>query len=335
MIRLGRRSRGGLVATCNLLGLLTAAVPCVIAVIPAPTLAAPDGGLALLQNAATAGQQLTYQGVFVYRRGTREETSRIIHAVVDGKQRERIEVLDGSPREVVRDGEQVRCYLPEDQLVIVENQSRRKSFPAVLPYGRTDLNESYRIRKGQVGRVAGIGSQALALEPRDEYRYGHELWIDPVSGLLLKASLLGDRGEVLESFAFTQITIGGKLDRDALVPKYKQGKMVVKNVGTNEVPEAELQWTFRNPPPGFIRTSAMRRPVADGREGMHVVFSDGLAAMSVFIEPAGAVVDAEVARVGAVHVYRRQIDGYQAVVMGEVPISAVRRLGEGIERRKK
>lgn len=335
MIRLGTRSRGGLVVTWNLLRLLTTSVASVIAVIPAPTLAAADDGFVLLQNAATAGQQLTYQGVFVYRRGEREETSRIVHSVVGGKQRERIEVLDGSPREVVRDGDQVRCYLPEDQLVIIENQSRRQSFPAVLPYGRTDLNESYRIRKGQTGRVAGIGSQAVALEPRDEYRYGHELWVDPVSGLLLKASLLGERGEVLESFAFTQISIGGKLDRDALVPKYKQGKMAVKNVGTNEVPEAELQWTFRNPPPGFVRTSAMRRPVADGREGMHVVFSDGLAAMSVFIEPVGAVVDAEVARVGAVHVYRRQVDGYQAVVMGEVPVSAVRRLGEGIERRKK
>lgn len=324
------RSKCGLAATWTWLGALSA----LIAVIPAPTLAATDEGLDLLHSAINAAQQLTYQGVFVYRRGEREETSRIVHSVVDGKQRERIEVLDGSPREVVRDGAQVHCYLPDEHLVIIENQSRRQNFPAVLPSGRKDVSATYRIRKAQTGRVAGIAAQAVMLEPRDEYRYGHELWVDPVSGLLLKASLLGDKGELLESFAFTQLSIGGKLDRAALAPKYKQEKMTVKKVGSNDIPESELQWIFRNPPPGFVRTSAMRRLVADGREGLHVVFSDGFAAMSVFIEPVGTVIEAEIAKVGAVHVFRRHLDGYQAVVMGEVPVPAVRRLGEGIERRR-
>lgn len=330
---LDERSKSGWTAARALLGAL-GALGALIAVIPVPTLAATDDGLALLQSATNAAHQRTYQGVFVYRRGEREETSRIVHSVVDGRQRERIEVLDGSPREVVRDGEQVRCYLPDEHLVIIENQSRRRNFPAVLPSGKKDVSETYRIRKAQAGRVAGIAAQAVMLEPRDEYRYGHELWVDPVSGLLLKASLLGDKGELLESFAFTQLSIGGKLDRAALAPKYKQGKMTVKKMASNDIPESELQWTFRNLPPGFFRTSVMRRSVSDGREGVHVVFSDGFAAMSVFIEPVDGSIEEEIGKSGAVNFFRRQMQGYQAVVMGEVPVPAVRRLGEGIERRR-
>ena len=321
--------------SCFRLGVAAVGISFSAAVFPAPTLATQDEGMLLLQSASVAGNQLTYKGVFVYRRGDREETSRIAHSADGGRQRERIEVLDGSPREVVRDGQEVRCYLPDEKLLIIENQSRRRNFPAVLPSGRADLADMYRVRKGQAGRVAGINSRAVLLEPRDAYRYGHELWVDPVSGMLLKASLIGDRGEVLESFAFTQLRIGGALDRGELAPKFRQDQVTVRKADTNDIREEDIPWTFRNLPPGFSRSYAMRRPVAEGREGLHVVFSDGLAAMSVFIEPAASASEDGVTRVGPVHVFRRQIDGYQAVVMGEVPVLAVRRLGEGIERRLK
>jgi sigma-E factor negative regulatory protein RseB len=306
------------------------------AVSPAPTFAATDDGSGLLRKAVAAGNQLTYSGVFVYRSPQREETSRIAHSAEGGRQRERIEVLDGSPREVVRDGQEVKCYLPNEKLLIVESQTGRAGFPAVFPAAGPDIAENYLVRKAQTGRVAGIESQAIYLEPRDGYRFGHELWIDPVSGLLLKSSLLGEKGEVLESFAFTQLSIGGPLDRNALVPKFDAGKIKVKRMDNNDVRPEELPWVFRNSPPGFRKQKVMRRPSAPGAAGaerLHVVFSDGAAAISVFFEPVADAVEDKLAQVGSVQVYRRRIDGYQAVVMGEVPAAAVRRLGDGIERK--
>lgn len=313
---------------------LVAAVGIAGAVASAPTFAADDDGIMLLRKVASAGHQLTYSGVFIYRSGTREETSRIAHSAEGGRQRERIEVLDGSPREVVRDGSEVKCFLPEEQLLIVENQSRRRGFPAVLPPGGAELGENYLIRRSLAGRVAGIDTRAILLEPRDAYRYAHELWIDPVSGLLLKANLLGEKGETLESFAFTQLNIGGPLERNALTPKFEQDRVRVKKVASSDVRADDMAWVFRNSLPGFRKLNAMRRAATvAAQESLHVVFSDGLASISVFLEAAVAGVEDGVAKVGAIHVYRRRIDEFQAVVMGEVPAAAVRRLGDGIERR--
>jgi sigma-E factor negative regulatory protein RseB len=315
--------------------LLMATCVVLIAVPPAPTFAAGDDAVALLHKVASAANQLTYSGVFVYRNGGREETSRIVHTVEDGKQRERIEVLDGSPREVVRDGQEVRCFLPEQKLLVVESESRRRGFPAVFSLGSANVGDSYSVRRGESGRVAGIDSQTLRVEPRDSYRYGHEISIDPVSGLLLKASLLGDHGEILESFAFTQVTIGKPLERDALAPKFEGMKPNIRRVSASEVRPEELAWVFRQAIPGFRKISAMRRPTPHGEaDSVHVVFSDGLAAISVFIEPVKvAEGDSVVSRMGAMHVYRRSVHDHQLVVMGEVPAAAVKRLGDGIERK--
>jgi sigma-E factor negative regulatory protein RseB len=98
-----------------------------------------------------------------------------------------------------------------------------------------------------------------------------------------------------------------------------------------------MSWTFRTLLPGFRKVAAMRRQAAaENPESLHVVFSDGLASISVFIEPGGAGGEAEaLATVGPVNVYRRQLGEYRVVVMGEVPALAVRRIGDGIERRRK
>jgi len=309
--------------------LIAAALAC------APALA--EEPLALLQKMAQGTRQLTYSGTFVYRSGDRIDTSRIVHAVRDGIEVERIEALDGSPREVLRSGSEVKCFFPEEKLLIVENRSNRRGFPALLPAGLGSLPEYYAIRGGETVRIAGLQSRAVRLEPRDGMRFGHELWMDKASGLLLKARLLGERGETLESFAFTQVSIGGPLDRGALEPQFRNSQVRVQQVRTAELKRDDLGWNFRNTLPGFRKVSAMTRQTAPDRpEGLHVVFSDGLASISVFIEPGGLDGEADsLTSMGPVNIYRRQIGDHRLVVMGEVPTLAVRHLGDGIEKRRK
>jgi sigma-E factor negative regulatory protein RseB len=177
----------------------------------------------------------------------------------------------------------------------------------------------------------------VLLQPRDDLRYGHEFWMDDASGLLLKANLVDDRGESLESFAFTQVKIGGQLEQGALKPRFNREHVRVQQVRATEIRPDELGWHFRNALPGFRKVIAMKRQAAaESPESLHVVFSDGLASISVFIEPGGAGGDAEtLSRVGPVNVYRRQMGEHRLLVMGEVPAVAVRRLGDGIERRRK
>ena len=308
-----------------------------LAVLLAPGPALAEDGLTLLQRIAQGSRQLTYSGTFVYRSGGKVDTSRIAHSLVNGIEMERIEALDGSPREVTRAGSEVKCFLPDEKLVIIENRSSQRRFPALLPAGLGSLPEFYEIRGGEQGRVAGVISRAVFLQPRDELRYGHAFWMDAASGLLLKANLLGERGETLESFAFTQVKIGGPLEVDALKPRFDSERVRVQQVRATELKPEDTGWSFRVMLPGFRKVAAMKRQIApENPESLHVVFSDGLASISVFIEPGGSAGEAEaVSSVGPVNVYRRQLGEHRLLVMGEVPALAVRRLGDGIEQRRK
>jgi sigma-E factor negative regulatory protein RseB len=301
------------------------------------TPALAEDGLALLQRIAQGSQQLTYSGTFVYRSGDKVDISRIAHSVSEGREIERIEALDGSPREVLRSGTEVKCFFPEEKLLIIENRSNQRGFPALPPAGLAGIPEHYAIRSGSQGRVAGVKSRAVLLEPRDDLRYGREFWMDAASGLLLKANLLGERGETLESFAFTQVNIGGPLEQGVLKPRFDSERLRVQQVRVTDVRSEDMNWFFRTLLPGFRKVAAMKRQTApENPESLHVVFSDGLASISVFIEQGGSAGEAEtMSVVGPVHVYRRQVGEHRVVVMGEVPALAVRRLGDGIERRRK
>lgn len=302
-----------------------------------PNLALADDGLAMLQKIAQGSRQLTYSGTFVYRSGGRVDTSRIAHSLSDGVEMERIEALDGSPREVIRIGSQVRCFFPDEQLLIIENRSTQRGFPALLPVGLGSLPDHYAIRSGAQGRVAGIKSRAVNLEPRDALRYGRQFWMDESSGLLLKANMISERGETLESFVFTQVRVGGQLDPDALKPRFDKDRVRVQQVHATEVSAEAMGWNFRDLLPGFRKVATMRRQTArENPESLHVVFSDGLASISVFIESGGAAGETgKVTSVGPVNVYRRQLGEYRLIVMGEVPALAVKQLGDGVERRQK
>ncbi|BAO29983.1 MucB/RseB C-terminal domain-containing protein [Sulfuritalea hydrogenivorans] len=323
------------------MAVVRALLPAFFGIVLSPVLLAvpalADDGLALLQRIAQGSRQLTYSGTFVYRSGGKVDSSRIAHSANNGLEVERIEALDGSPREVLRAGTEVKCFFPEEKLLIIENRSSKRGFPTLLPAGLGGLPEHYAIRSGGLGRVAGMKSRAVLLEPRDELRYGHEFWMDDASGLLLKASLLGERGETLESFAFTQVKIGGPLEQGALKPRFDSERVRVQQVRATEVNPEEMGWGFRAALPGFRKVAAMKRQTAPGNpESLHVVFSDGLASISVFIEPGGSAGEADtMSTVGPVNVYRRHLGEHRLVVMGEVPALAVRRLGDGIERRRK
>lgn len=293
-----------------------------------------------LQRAGQAAKRLTYTGIFVYQSGNITETSRITHLVDMAGEAERLEVLDGSPREVVRINEEVQCFLPEKRTVIVERRPGGRSFPALLPASLgSGIGENYVVKKGAAGRVAGLDTQSISIEPRDELRYGHQWWVDTQSGLLVKASRVDERGEPLETFAFTELRIGGPIDREAIKPAARMNTQDwrVQQSVTTENKADDGVWNFRALPAGFRKISGMKRQTrADAPAGMHWVFSDGLAAVSVFIDRAGdAPGETGLSKMGALNVYKRLLGEHLVVVMGDVPPATLKRLGDGIEGRRK
>lgn len=295
----------------------------------------PSDPLSWLGRIASAGERLNYVGTFVYQAGGHVETSRIAHRADMTGEYERLEVLDGSPREVIRNGNEVRCVLPDQKMVIIDQSGGRRAFPARLPASFGNLAESYRIRKGELGRVAGLEAQALVLEPRDNLRYGHTLWAEVQSGLLLKSRVVDELGAVVEQFTFSDVRIGGEIDGGLLKPRFNhEDDWRIVDARGSEMPEGESGWVLSKPLPGFSLVSVMRRPLGRDRgEALHMVFSDGLAAISVFIEPVGEGGSGGLGALatGSFNIYKRTVSGNLVTALGEVPLRAVQRLGDSIE----
>ncbi|HUL93745.1 MAG TPA: MucB/RseB C-terminal domain-containing protein [Burkholderiales bacterium] len=292
-----------------------------------------------LQRIYSASERLSYTGTFVYQQGQRVETSRIVHVADVSGPRERLETLDGVPREIVRSGDEVVCYLPESMTVKIDKQPGRRPFPAILSEQLKDVSDNYTVKKGDIERVGGYSCQVLTLEPKDRMRYGHRLWADVSTGMLLRTKTFNEKNELLEQFAFTQIKIGGSIARDQLKPRYfRQSKdWRIEDSGAIRANLAESGWTIRSKPPGFRTVAELTRTVG-GTEGVgHIVLSDGLAAISVFIELATSkrpAPQAGLARQGPINVYVRPVGNYWVTVVGEAPAESVKYVANAVEYHK-
>ena len=300
-----------------------------------PLQAAQDDGLYWLGRVLTATREQNYSGTFVYRNGLQVETSRITHVVNQGRELERLEVLDGSPREVIRTQDELKCYLPDNRTLIIEkrNALQRSSFPVVLPNSLAGLSPYYTISKGMSARVADREAQVILIEPRDELRYGHRFWVDKQSGLLLKAGMLNERGEMMETLVFTQLTTGQVVSQRALQPRFakESADWRVVNVESSASPGLDDAWRFRTVLPGFRKLAGLRRTGQGQGGNTHLIYTDGLASISVFIGPLTEKLEPGPSTLGVTNIYKRRLHDHLVVVMGEVPAATLQRFAEGIE----
>ena len=304
----------------------------------AQTARADDDALSWLQRMHAAAEKLSYTGTFVYRSGEQSETSRVVRVVGQQGIRERLETLDGYPREIVRDGDEVKCYLPDRMTVKVDKQTDHKIFPGLLPENLQDIGAHYLLSAGENERIAGYDSRAIVLQPRDGLRYGRKLWADMKTGMLLKSQTVDENNEPIEQFAFTQITIGGKIGNEQLKPRLLARARVwhIENSGAVEANLAASGWTIKAELPGFKKVTEMKRTQGGSAKVGHMIYSDGLAAISVFIEPMAnktALPPAGLSRQGAINIYSRQIANHLVTVVGETPAESVKRLAESVEYR--
>lgn len=294
-------------------------------------------GLAWLKRMAEASRQLNYGGTFVYHYGKQSETSRVAHYVNPaGGEMEKLETLDGPAREVIRTNDQVVCYLPAARTVIIEKRGKRRFPAALLPERLTGVTENYAINTGGKDRVAGRDCQVVSLEPRDRMRYAHQFCADTISGLPLRARTFNEKNEPLESFAFTEVKIGGSFSRDAVKSRYasmsKDWRVDHSAYPTTEI-HADTGWVLTQQPAGFKKLTELKRSIA-GRNTMvsHIVYSDGLAAVSVFIEPLPkARIAQHLSHQGAVNIFTRPVADFMVTVLGEAPAATVMQIANSLE----
>jgi sigma-E factor negative regulatory protein RseB len=292
--------------------------------------------LGWLRKMHDATQKLSYRGTFVYQNAGRSETSRITRLVDPAGDIEKVEIMDGVPREIVRTSDTVRCYLPGSRLVKVEKrvEGGERGFPALLPERINALARHYDISLGETRRIAGYDCQAVVLSPRDNLRYGYKLYADVNTGMLLRAVTLDAAGEQVEQFSFTQLALGG-VTRDMVRPRHASREWRVEDAAA--APARLAGWSLSSELPGFHKVVELKRRIGESRSAGQVVYSDGLAAVSVFIESLegrSAPVRPGLASMGAIHIYTREVANHVVTVVGEAPAASVQRIANAVEYRR-
>ncbi len=299
-----------------------------------------------LRRVQSAAQKLNYSGIFVYQQANQIRTSRIMHGVDSQGEIEKLEILDGKPREYIRRNDEVSCYLPESKTIQVEKSVTQEVFPALLSNNFLSLSDVYLIKKAEFSRVAGNECQILSFEPKDSLRYGYRLCMDKTSGLLLRAQTVNSKNEVIEQIAFTQISIGD-IDKSRIkssFPNVSQWHIENLTVQAN----VNSGWSVKLPPPGFKKTREMKRliPISAAANGaaanstkanevIQIIFSDGLSAISVFIEPDTASRTEGSLQQGAMTLMGRRQGEFWLTVVGEVPFAAIKQVMNSIEYKPK
>lgn len=281
----------------------------------------------------------SYQGTFVYRQGDQMEVMRIVHRADENGIKERLLSLNGWAREIIRNNDEVVCYLPDKKAVMVGHRAAEKvekKFPSLLPGKVDQLNDTYTISVTRAERIAGRKTALVSIAPKDNMRYGYRLWADDKTGLLLKSDLLDNMGNMIEQFMFTDIRIGQPIEDKDLLPSYS-GKEMVWHRSKKEVPDqpAREQWQVRELPAGYRVSERMVRMVPGKKMPVtHLLVSDGLAAVSVFIEKktSGKKAEPMVTSMGAAHAYRGSVDGHQITAVGEVPAATVEQIGRSVKK---
>lgn len=302
-----------------------------------PLYAADSDGLELLKRMSEAMRVDNYSGTFVYRHKDKVETLKIVHGYTPDGIKERLITLNGKPREILRSDSVVTCIWPDNRRVLIDKSRPGSNFPGLVLRDPAKLVAHYNVSvQGKLERIADRDCQVVDVQPKDEYRYGYRLWIDKGDHLLVRSDLLNENDEAVEQVMFTDLVIHDKVPVEALKPEFEVDEGFRRRetddsadiVGTDQA-----RWQSTNLPSGFLMQMWKKRVNESGKMTVEqLVYSDGLASVSVFIEPnSSEKMLSGSRRRGALNIYGKVLDSYHITVVGEVPGQTVKQIAESVE----
>lgn len=316
-------------------------------VAPAASAVAAERDLAgWLQRLHQASRNRAYTGTFVVSAGTAMSSARIWHVCDGSQQLERVDALSGPPRTTLRRNDEVMTFVPDERKTLVERRESLGLFPAVLQAPTHTLAEFYALRLvSPLDRVAGYDTEVLELQPRDDLRFGYRIWSEKKTGLVLKLQTLDAQQRVLEQVAFSELNLDApvKVAQLAKLMKHRPG-YTVQQLGTQRTTAQAQGWHLKKPVPGYVGTAVHVLPPVAGegvqpgatRHGasMQWVFSDGLASVSLFVEPFDPQQHGEPAQAsaGATNSMAHRLDNHWLTAVGEVPFAALQQFSAMLER---
>lgn len=284
----------------------------------------------------------TYVGTYVVSSGGVISSAKIWHVCEGNQQVERVETLTGAPRSIFRHNDRVVTFMPDHKLVRHEKGEALGMFPELLQSTDSRIADFYKLRTEGVERVAGVEADVVFLVPKDSMRFGYRVWTEQKKGLVVKLQTLDIGGKVLEQAAFSELQLDAPVRADKLLHMMARvdGYRVEQPVLVKTTAGAE-GWFLKVPVAGFQPMSCYKRPAvvtssASNEDPLQWIFSDGLASVSLFVEPFDRLRHdkASSMSMGATQTMTRQIGAYWLTAMGEVPMSTLRLFANGLEHKK-
>jgi sigma-E factor negative regulatory protein RseB len=289
---------------------------------------------AWLERMTTALATRNYDGRFLHFANGRVESMRIVHRVADGVVTERLVSLDGSGREVIRTASELACYLPDKRTVLVEKRTDSNPLLSTIPRYNEGLKANYRLASPLSARVMGRIARLVTVAPRDEFRYGYRLWLDHESAMPLKSEICDAQGRAVEQIVFADLRMPATIPDEDLRPSMSTaGYRWVRQEPLPLIMQSASGWKVINPPQGFRLTISRVQRIAGSQAPVsHLVFSDGLASVSVFIEPrpASPIEPAGLARVGSSYAFSTDVANHRVTAVGEVPATTVQAIANAV-----
>lgn len=291
----------------------------------------------LLNSMTQAMQEKSYHGNFIYLSDGKIENMIFVHRNIDGDISERLYSLNGEAREIIRDNDALTCIWPDSQSVVIDTSVINSQLPAQLPVDLSLLSDNYDFNVMGEERIADLNTVIVSIKPKDSYRYGYQYWIDQDSDLLVRTTVMNEVGKVVEQLMFTQLQISPVEDQ-LLKPVSKSGTFqkheIKPHASAAPIKVADSQWRVRMLPNGFNLTMHQRKIKPKVVE--HLVFSDGMSSLSVFIEKKSKApqVLTGYSNMGAVNAFGRYEDNFHITAVGEVPPQTARLIGEALTLQK-
>jgi len=290
-----------------------------------------------LERMSMASQSLNYTGTFVYQHQNSLEAMRIVHAMDDSGERERLLSLTGPKREVLRDNQVVTCILGDSQAVMVNKSRPRTPFPVSFPKEVVELEQHYQVKVMGEDRVAGLLCRVVAVQPRDDYRYGRRFCVHNQSHLLLRSELTDAKGHVIEQMMFTTVDFPQSISAQELLPNLDGADFTWQHEPEQQ-PEPgdsslDSRWKVMQVPDGYMLTDHNWHQLSAHEPGVeHWVYSDGLASVSIYIEKSKKEHDVYSGRShrGALNAFGTMVADHYVTVVGEVPYQTVELIGKSV-----
>lgn len=305
---------------------------------------AADTGVVQLSDMAKALNGSNYSGIYIHQRNGELEATKVIHAgkTAETPRRERLIRLTGEAEEIHRNGEDVTCYFPKQRSVVIDKNAPKNPFSVAANWNLEQIASNYHVIVAkQAGRVAGRSCQKIVLKPRDKYRYGYRLCLDQQTNMLLQADLLGHAGRVLEHMMFADISFPDRIassefetsmDFDGVNWMHNPILKVTQPEIEYSVETSKPEWRLETVPNGFSMRQQQPTMGSGGQpQRKQMVYSDGLASVSIFIESIqGKIPLIGLSSMGVINAYGRVIDNHQITVIGDVPRATVRSMAMSV-----